>query len=50
LLSNSARGIGSVSIGHTMDVDVGWVRKGSRPRVVAVLRNLVIDLCALSVV
>jgi hypothetical protein len=28
--------------------DVGWVRKKAGPRVLAVLRNLIIDLCSFS--
>ena len=31
-VTSSARGIDSVSFGHTVEEDAGWVRKGSGPR------------------
>ena len=42
------RGVDSVSLGHDAEEHAGWVRKGSGPRVMAVLRNLIIDLCFFS--
>jgi len=42
------RGVDSVSLGHDAEEHAGRVRKGSGPRVMAVLRNLIIDLCLFS--
>ena len=46
--AHSARGVDSVSLGHTVQENAGRVRKGSGPRVMAVLRNLIVDLCSFS--
>jgi hypothetical protein len=45
-VTSSARGVDSVSLGHTVQENAGRVRKGSGPRVMAVLRNWIIDLCS----
>ena len=46
MIPGSARGVDGVSLGHTVEEDAGRVRKGTGPRVVAVLWNLIIDVCS----
>src|SRR5271157_4393646 len=48
LVPSSARGIDGLSHGQAVEGGAGRVRKGSGPRVMAVLRNSLIDLRSFS--
>jgi hypothetical protein len=47
-IANSARGVDSFSLGFPVEENAGWVRKESRPQVMAVLWNSIIELCSFS--
>ena len=48
LVHGSARGVDGVSLGHSVEEDASRARKGTGPRVMAVLWDSIIDVCSFS--